>query len=156
MPASSPGRASAGKSCRSLIQLHIATGEPVGSESLARALHRSLSSATLRNIMADLEKLGYLDHPHTSAGRVPTDEGYGVYVDSLMQPRPTSPPRDAAAIALRAARPRRLAGPGDGERLPAPLPPHPQRGLRARPRHGRARASATSTSCACPTRGSWW
>jgi heat-inducible transcriptional repressor len=83
---------------RSLIQLHVESGEPVGSESLSRTLNRSLSPATLRNIMADLEALGYLDHPHTSAGRVPTDEGYRVYVDSLMG-RPPLPPGDAAAIA---------------------------------------------------------
>jgi heat-inducible transcriptional repressor len=82
---------------KSVIQLYIATGEPVGSESLARALNRSLSPATLRNIMADLEKLGYLAHPHTSAGRMPTDEGYRVYVDSLMSHLPL-PARDAAAI----------------------------------------------------------
>ncbi len=82
---------------RSIIRLHVATGEPVGSESLARSLGRALSSATLRNIMADLEKKGYLDHPHTSAGRQPTDEGYRVYVDSLMSHAPL-PARDAAAI----------------------------------------------------------
>lgn len=81
---------------KSLIHLHIATGEPVGSESLARSLNRTLSPATLRNVMSDLEKLGYLTHPHTSAGRMPTDEGYRVYVDSLM--RLPLPARDAAAI----------------------------------------------------------
>jgi heat-inducible transcriptional repressor len=88
---------------RSLIQLHVETGEPVGSESLSRLLNRSLSPATLRNIMADLEALGYLDHPHTSAGRLPTDEGYRLYVDSLMGRRPL-PAGDTAAIqnALRA------------------------------------------------------
>jgi heat-inducible transcriptional repressor len=83
---------------RALIQLHVDTGEPVGSENLSRALHRALSPATLRNLMADLEALGYLDHPHTSAGRVPTDEGYRVYVDSLMGPRPLAP-SEAEAIA---------------------------------------------------------
>jgi heat-inducible transcriptional repressor len=82
---------------RSIIQLHVSTGEPVGSESLARALGRTLSSATLRNIMAELEKKGYLDHPHTSAGRQPTDEGYRVYVDSLMSHAPLSA-QAAAAI----------------------------------------------------------
>ena len=82
---------------RSLIQLHIESGEPVGSESLSRVLNRSLSPATLRNIMSDLEALGFLDHPHTSAGRVPTDEGYRVYVDTLMGRRPLHP-GDAAAI----------------------------------------------------------
>lgn len=82
---------------KTLIQLHISTGEPVGSESLARALNRSLSSATLRNIMADLERAGYLDHPHTSAGRMPTDEGYRFYVDSLLRHEPL-PAREAAAV----------------------------------------------------------
>jgi len=68
---------------KALIQVHIATGEPVGSETLSRQLNRSLSPATLRNIMAELERNGLLNHPHTSAGRVPTDDGYRVYVDSL-------------------------------------------------------------------------
>src|SRR5262245_34844916 len=75
---------------RQLIDLHIVTGEPVGSESLSRALNRAVSSATPRNIMADLEALGFLNHPHTSAGRMPTDEGYRLYVDSLMEARPLS------------------------------------------------------------------
>ncbi len=83
---------------RTLIQLHVETGEPVGSESLSRAINRALSPATLRNIMADLEALGYLDHPHTSAGRVPTDDGYRLFVDSLMDRHPL-PPGDAAAVA---------------------------------------------------------
>jgi heat-inducible transcriptional repressor len=82
---------------KSLIQVHVATGEPVGSENLAQVMGRALSSATLRGIMADLEKKGYLDHPHTSAGRLPTDEGYRAYVDSLMGPA-TLAARDAAAI----------------------------------------------------------
>jgi heat-inducible transcriptional repressor len=73
---------------RTLIRLHVDSGEPVGSHSLSQALNRSLSPATLRSVMADLEALGYLDHPHTSAGRVPTDEGYRVYVDSLMAREP--------------------------------------------------------------------
>ena len=83
---------------RTLIQLHVDTGEPVGSESLSRAFGRALSPASLRSLMADLEALGYLDHPHTSAGRVPTDEGYRVYVDSLMGLRELAP-GEAQAIA---------------------------------------------------------
>ena len=83
---------------KSVIQLHVATGQPVGSETLARVFQRSVSSATLRNIMAELERKGYLTHPHTSAGRMPTDEGYRVYVDTLMRLEPL-PARDAAAIA---------------------------------------------------------
>ncbi len=82
---------------RALIHIHVASGEPVGSESLARVMGRTLSSATLRNIMSDLERAGYLEHPHTSAGRMPTDEGYRIYVDSLMSHLPL-PPRDMAAI----------------------------------------------------------
>src|SRR5438552_6716161 len=85
---------------KSLIQLHIATGAPVGSDSLSRALDRSLSPATIRNIMADLERLGYLDHPHTSAGRRPTDEGYRFYVNSLMSEEPLTA-EDAAGIDAR-------------------------------------------------------
>jgi heat-inducible transcriptional repressor len=82
---------------RALIQIHIETGEPVGSETLSRATGRALSSATIRNVLADLERSGYLDHPHTSAGRVPTDEGYRVYVDALTDQGRVSP-RDAATI----------------------------------------------------------
>ena len=82
---------------KTLILTHIATGEPVGSETLASQLSLPLSPATIRNIMADLEKLGFLSHPHTSAGRVPTDEGYRFYVDSLMGRRPLRP-CDTAAI----------------------------------------------------------
>lgn len=82
---------------RTVIHLHVSTGEPVGSESLCKAMGRTLSSATLRNIMADLERAGYLEHRHTSGGRMPTDEGYRFYVDSLMSHRPL-PPRELAAI----------------------------------------------------------
>ena len=85
---------------KSLIQDHITTGEPVGSESLARRLSRPLSSASVRNIMADLERKGYLSHPHTSAGRVPTDDGYRFYVDGLMG-RTSLSPADTEAIRSR-------------------------------------------------------
>jgi heat-inducible transcriptional repressor len=91
---------------QSVIQIHIATGEPVGSEAVCRVLNRSMSPATIRAIMADLERGGYLDHPHTSAGRMPTDEGYRVYVNGLMREEPLTP-GDAAAIdqSLRAGSP---------------------------------------------------
>jgi heat-inducible transcriptional repressor len=82
---------------RALIDVHIATGEPVGSESLSRALDRRIAPATIRNITAELERLGYLAQPHTSAGRVPTDEGYRLYVDGLRAL--TLSPRDQQAIA---------------------------------------------------------
>jgi len=88
---------------RLLVQHHIQTGEPVGSETLAARMNRALSPATIRNILADLERQGLLDHPHTSAGRMPTDEGYRVYVDALMQPE--SLPRNEAAAIDSALRP---------------------------------------------------
>ncbi len=66
-----------------LVTCYIDTGEPVGSRTLAKT-GMSLSPATVRNSMADLEEKGYLHQPHTSAGRVPTDKGYRVYVDAIM------------------------------------------------------------------------
>src|SRR5215471_3630552 len=67
-----------------IVRSHIATGSPIGSKSLTTRSSESLSSATIRNICAELEDEGYLTHPHTSAGRVPTDKGYRYYVDNLM------------------------------------------------------------------------
>jgi heat-inducible transcriptional repressor len=81
---------------KALIQVYVATGEPVASETLARRLHHSVSSATVRNVMARLEHLGFLEQPHTSAGRVPTDDGLRVFVEQLMGPRPLSPLETAA------------------------------------------------------------
>ena len=71
---------------RDIIYQFILTANPVGSRNIAKKSDLHLSAATIRNIMADLEEAGYLQHPHTSAGRVPTDLGYRVYVDSLMGP----------------------------------------------------------------------
>lgn len=67
-----------------LIERYIRDGQPVGSRTLARAAGMDLSPATIRNVMADLEELGFLSSPHTSAGRVPTVRGYRFFVDSLM------------------------------------------------------------------------
>jgi heat-inducible transcriptional repressor len=72
------------KVLQAVIDSYIKTGAPVGSVALAKAASFSLSSATLRNIMAELEELGFLTHPHTSAGRVPTDRGYRYYIDTLI------------------------------------------------------------------------
>ncbi len=69
---------------RHVVQNFILTANPVGSRFLAKNCGLNLSPATIRNLMADLEERGYLIHPHTSAGRVPTDKGYRVYVDMLM------------------------------------------------------------------------
>lgn len=73
---------------RTLIARHIRDGAPVGSQTLARHAGLDVSPATIRNILADLEEAGLLSSPHTSAGRVPTAQGYRVFVDSLLQPRP--------------------------------------------------------------------
>jgi heat-inducible transcriptional repressor len=70
---------------RHIVQYFILTANPVGSRYLAKHCGLNLSPATIRNLMADLEERGYLNHPHTSAGRVPTDKGYRVYVDMLME-----------------------------------------------------------------------
>lgn len=72
---------------REIVMQHVATGEAISSRSLARCGRFQLSPASLRNVMADLEDLGYLQHPHTSAGRVPTDRGYRFFIDHLMQSR---------------------------------------------------------------------
>jgi len=69
-----------------VVYEYIASGEPVGSQSLTQKYNLGVSSATVRNEMAELEAGGYLVQPHTSAGRVPSDSGYRTYVDDLMQP----------------------------------------------------------------------
>jgi len=68
---------------RAVVEEYVRTGEPVGSETVAETTGLGVSPATIRNEMAALEELGYLSHPHTSAGRAPTDLGYRRYVDSL-------------------------------------------------------------------------
>ena len=70
---------------RSVIYTFIQTAAPVGSRYISKRHSLGLSAATVRNVMSDLEELGYIDHPHTSAGRVPTDKGYRFYVDSLIE-----------------------------------------------------------------------
>jgi heat-inducible transcriptional repressor len=71
---------------RAVVEAYVSTGEPVGSETVAEHAGLGVSSATIRNEMASLEEQGYLSHPHTSAGRIPTDAGYSHYVDSLPSP----------------------------------------------------------------------
>jgi heat-inducible transcriptional repressor len=68
-----------------IIEEHIATAQPVGSRAITDRLAVSLSPATVRNVMADLEEQGYLSSPHTSAGRIPTEQGYRFYVDTLLR-----------------------------------------------------------------------
>jgi heat-inducible transcriptional repressor len=69
-----------------VIDTYVQTAEPAGSRTIAKRYHLGLSPASIRNTMSDLEEKGYLYHPHTSAGRIPTDQAYRVYVDSLMKP----------------------------------------------------------------------
>ena len=75
---------------KTLVEIYIRDGQPVGSKVLAEESDLSVSSATIRNIMSDLEDQGYLASPHTSAGRIPTAQGYRMFVDSLLQKAPVS------------------------------------------------------------------
>ncbi|MDH4099382.1 MAG: heat-inducible transcriptional repressor HrcA [Nitrospirota bacterium] len=76
------------KVLEAVVSSYIKTGEPVGSRTITKKFGMGLSPATIRNIMADLEDLQLLTHPHTSAGRIPTDLGYRYYVDTLMEAEP--------------------------------------------------------------------
>ena len=69
------------KILHAIIKNYLETGEPVGSRTISKYTDLNLSSATIRNEMADLEELGYIMQPHTSAGRIPSDKGYRWYVD---------------------------------------------------------------------------
>jgi heat-inducible transcriptional repressor len=86
---------------KTLVERYIAEGQPVGSRTLSRASGLELSPATIRNVMADLEEMGLIASPHTSAGRVPTARGYRLFVDTMLTARPVHlgemPPDMAAA-----------------------------------------------------------
>jgi heat-inducible transcriptional repressor len=87
---------------KALVERYIAEGQPVGSRTLSRASGLDLSPATIRNVMSDLEDLGLIASPHTSAGRVPTARGYRLFVDTMMTARPID--LDAIAREMAAAR----------------------------------------------------
>ena len=90
---------------KSLVELYIADGQPVGSRTLAKAAGLDLSPATIRNVMSDLEELGLIASPHTSAGRIPTARGYRLFVDTMLTVRRdalTGVPEMAAAPAIEA------------------------------------------------------
>ena len=74
---------------KALVERYIADGQPVGSRTLSRASGLDLSAATIRNVMADLEELGLIVSPHTSAGRIPTARGYRLFVDTMLTARPS-------------------------------------------------------------------
>ena len=80
-----------------IVQSYVETAEPVGSRVLAKRFGLGVSPATIRNAMSDLEEKGFLSHPHTSAGRVPTDRAYRLYVDALMR-SPQVAPHEANAL----------------------------------------------------------
>ena len=86
---------------KALVERYIAEGQPVGSRTLSRASGLDLSPATIRNVMSDLEELGLIASPHTSAGRIPTARGYRLFVDTMLTARPVdldqAPPDLAAA-----------------------------------------------------------
>ncbi len=82
-----------------VVRTYVETAEPAGSRTVARRFPLGISPATVRNTMSDLEEKGYLYHPHTSAGRMPTDRGYRLYVDSLLT-RPRRLSREAAELRL--------------------------------------------------------
>src|SRR5512142_2525375 len=72
---------------REIILQHVSTGAAISSRTLSKCGRFDLSPASLRNVMADLEDLGYLQQPHTSAGRIPTDRGYRFFINNLMRSR---------------------------------------------------------------------
>jgi len=80
------------KILKAIIQNYLETGEPVGSRTISKYADLSLSSATIRNEMSDLEEMGLIMQPHTSAGRIPTDKGYRLYVDELMEEKEREKP----------------------------------------------------------------
>jgi heat-inducible transcriptional repressor len=88
---------------KALVERYIADGQPVGSRTLSKASGLDLSAATIRNVMADLEELGLIVSPHTSAGRVPTARGYRLFVDTMLTSRPQGfdPSMDDLALATR-------------------------------------------------------
>ena len=87
---------------KTLVERYIADGQPVGSRTLSRASGLELSPATIRNVMADLEELGLIASPHTSAGRIPTARGYRLFVDTMLTARPTQLPDSAREVAIEA------------------------------------------------------
>src|SRR5918997_1729643 len=122
-----------------VIQTYVATAEPAGSRTLSRRFGLGVSPATIRNTMSDLEEKGFLFHPHTSAGRVPTDKAYRAYVDSLTR-LPPIVTRDS----------RRLVGDRDdpATRRPDTRRDHPgaRRGARAAARPRGAPAAGARTA----------
>ena len=85
------------KILNAIIQTYLYTGEPVGSRTISKFTDLNLSSATIRNEMSDLEEMGYIVQPHTSAGRIPSDKGYRFYVDNMMKEKVDSMVKEKVA-----------------------------------------------------------
>src|SRR5450631_3948229 len=85
---------------KALVERYIADGQPVGSRTLSRASGLELSPATIRNVMADLEELGLIASPHTSAGRIPTARGYRLFVDTMLTAQPKHLPASGPGESL--------------------------------------------------------
>ena len=140
---------------RAIVEDYVATQEPVGSKALVERHSLGVSPATVRNDMAALEEEGFITQPHTSAGRIPTDKGYRLFVDRLTTLKPMSARREARDRHLprRGGRPRRRGAPlgaaalaadppGRGRAVPHPVPVHgPSR------RAGRAGPDPRCWSC---------
>jgi len=86
------------KVLEAVVQTYIETAEPAGSRTIAKRFPLGVSAATIRNTMSDLEDRGYLFHPHTSAGRIPTDRAYRLYVDQLIWRRPVAGPEQERLV----------------------------------------------------------
>jgi len=93
---------------KALVERYIADGQPVGSRALSKISGLELSPATIRNIMADLEELGYVASPHTSAGRVPTPRGYRIFVDTLLTVQHIDEQAVEARMRLQAPQPQKM------------------------------------------------
>ncbi|MGE0100232.1 MAG: heat-inducible transcriptional repressor HrcA [Hydrogenophaga sp.] len=95
---------------KALVERYIADGQPVGSRTLAKAAGMELSPATIRNVMSDLEEMGLIASPHTSAGRIPTARGYRLFVDTMLTVRRESlpPVSEMAATGLESGQPHRV------------------------------------------------
>ena len=89
---------------RAIVEDYVSTSEPVGSKALVERHNLGVSSATIRNDMAVLEEEGYIAQPHTSAGRIPTDKGYRLFVDRLATVKPLSTPERRASSRRRSGR----------------------------------------------------
>jgi heat shock gene repressor HrcA len=136
---------------KTLIERYIAEGQPVGSRTLSKYSGLELSPATIRNVMSDLEEMGFIASPHTSAGRVPTPLGYRLFVDSLLTVKPLQSSELSEMEGGHAARPaatRDQPAPRNCSRSSPILPASSWR------RAASSRASARSSSSACRTSAS--